>query len=305
MPCIEYVQKDFSDEHLVVIHQANVIIQEYQQAGFDLTIRQLYYQFVARGLLVNEEKSYKRLIDIMGHARLAGLVDWNAIVDRTRHLETRPRWLAPQDIIRDDAEQFHIDLWEGQPQRMEVWVEKEALAGVLDRVCTQRDIPWFCCRGYTSLSEMWAAAERMIEYQEGGQKPVILYLGDHDPSGIDMTRDITERLVVTFGATELEVERIALNMEQIWQFNPPPNPAKLSDSRAPGYVKRFGHESWELDAMDPADIADLINSEVDRRLDIDLYNDQLRRRAEGREELRILAEHYDVALTRARSEAGK
>jgi hypothetical protein len=299
MPLIEYVAKEFSNEHLAVIGQANLIIERYRRAGFDLTIRQLYYQFVAAGLIPNEERSYKRIIDIMGQARLAGLVDWEAIVDRTRNLARLPHWDNPADIVRDDSKLFHLDRWDNQAARVEVWCEKEALAGVLERVCTPLDVPYFSCRGYASLSEMWAAAERLIEYQERGQQPVILYLGDHDPSGIDMTRDITERLVVTFGATDAEVVRLALNMDQIRQFNPPPNPAKLSDSRASGYIARFGPESWELDAMNPTDIANLIESEIRRHMDEDLYDEKVREEAAARQELATIADNYEAARAAA------
>lgn len=292
MPLIEYVPKEFSAEHMRVIGQANQIIEAYRQAGYDLTIRQLYYQFVARGLIPNEEKSYKRLIGIIGDARLAGLIDWRAIVDRTRSLVAPAHWGGPAEIVEAAAESYAIDKWAGQPERVEVWVEKEALVNVLEQVCEPWDVPYFACRGYTSLSEMWAAGQRLIGYQDEGQRPVVIYLGDHDPSGVDMTRDITDRLVVTFEATDVEVVRLALNMDQIQQFNPPPNPAKVTDSRAKGYIERFGDESWELDAMNPTDIAALIDQEIQAHLDPQLFEEKRAEQEADREKLRNAAAKF-------------
>jgi len=144
-----------------------------------------------------------------------------------------------------------------------VWVEKEALANVVGRVSEELDVPYFCCRGYVSQSEMWSAAQRFMRMQSSGRNIVLLHLGDHDPSGIDMSRDIEERLNL-FGVNfnHFEFRRIALNMEQIQSFNPPPNPAKLTDSRANSYVRQFGDESWELDALEPRVIHSLIEDNV-------------------------------------------
>lgn len=90
------------------------------------------------------------------------------------------------------------------------------------------------------------------------QTPIVFHLGDHDSSGIDMTRDLLDRFTVFMG--DIPVERLALNMDQVERFQPPPNPAKESDSRFAGYVELYGYESWELDALDPATIAGIIEN---------------------------------------------
>lgn len=261
MACIAYIQKEFEGGTLEVIEQANDIIEFYEAQGFVLTIRQLYYQFVARGLLENKEQNYKRIIRIVSEARLAGFIDWNAIEDRTRSLRALPWWESAASIIDASARGFRHDLWADQEYRVEVWIEKDALVGVIEGVCHELHVPYFSCRGYTSQSEMHAAAMRLQDYRDThGQEPVILHLGDHDPSGIDMSRDIIERMELFIGGVELR--RLALNMDQIRRLNPPPNPAKESDSRSGGYKKRFGSQSWELDALDPRAIATLIRNEV-------------------------------------------
>lgn len=127
---------------------------------------------------------------------------------------------------------------------------------------------------------------RLIEYCEEGHDPVILHLGDHDPSGIDMTRDIRDRLTLfmrSHGQFPPEVNRIALTMAQIQQYSPPPNPTKLTDSRAKDYLVMYGSDSWELDALDPVMMADLIRDEVEALRDDVLWQQRVDEEEEGRD----------------------
>jgi hypothetical protein len=290
MPKITYTEKRFQQSTLDLVDQANVIIDEYLSDGYKLTVRQLYYQFVARGLLANTVKNYKRLAGIISDARLAGMVDWSAIEDRTRNLVSQAHWNHPGEIIQACADQFRVDLWKGQPCRPEVWIEKEALAGVFDRICKQLDIPFFSCRGYTSQSEMWSNACRLGKIAAGGQRPIILHFGDHDPSGIDMTRDIVDRMNIFDG--RMDLYRLALNMDQVEEFTPPPNPAKVTDSRFDGYVVKYGAESWELDALDPKVLAGLVESHVTKMIDMDIWNQRLELQQKYRDRLRNLSENW-------------
>lgn len=257
-----YIEKRFASKSRTMIDNANAIIEEYLAQGYELTLRQLYYQFVARDLIPNTLREYKNLGSIVNDARLAGLISWTAIVDRTRNLQGNSHWKSPADVVEACANQFQIDKWADQPNRVEVWIEKDALVGVIERVCRSLDVSFFSCRGYTSQSELWAAAMRLKRYRDGGQEPVIIYLGDHDPSGKDMTRDIEDRLALFMGDGGCEVNRIALNMDQIEKYNPPPNPAKLTDSRANGYIREYGNKSWELDALDPKVLHALVEKTV-------------------------------------------
>lgn len=261
MPKIEYLSKNFSAAVIGVIAKANDIIREYELQGFALTLRQLYYQFVARDLIPNTQQSYKRLGKIVNDGRLAGAIDWDSITDRTRNLQSNSHWSSPESIIDSAAAGYEIDKWAGQDKRVEVWIEKDALVGVIESVCTENDVPFFACRGYNSQSEMWRAAMRLRRYSERGQDPVIIHLGDHDPSGIDMTRDTIDRLQL-FAPGKIEVERIALNMDQVEEYGPPPNPAKVTDSRAVDYIAKFGHDSWELDALEPMVIVELVRDKI-------------------------------------------
>ena len=270
MPKIAYTDKQFRSATLKVIDTANIIISEYSAQGYDLTLRQLYYQMVRRDMIANSQKEYDKLGRTISDARMAGLVDWAAIVDRTRAVKGNSHWNSPGEIMRTVSRQYRIDKWADQPNRIEIWIEKDALVGVISGVCGRLDVDYFSCRGYTSQSEMWSAAQRLRGYIDSGQRPVILHLGDHDPSGIDMTRDVQSRLEL-FCKSDVQINRIALNYSQVEKYNPPPNPAKTTDTRAADYIDLHGYSSWELDALDPSTISALIESEVAKVRDASLW----------------------------------
>lgn len=284
MPLKIYVPKKFTDEHQTVIERANTILEAMAARGYDLTLRQLYYQFVSQNWLANNDKSYKRLGTIISDARRAGLIDWDHIVDRTRHTRQPPSWGSPAAIVAACAGQFNVDWWAGQPYRPEVWIEKDALVGVLEVACAPWQCPYLSCRGYTSDSEIWSSAQRMRAHAENDQTPIVFHLGDHDPSGIDMSRDIQERLNLfgAGGACQIEVRRIALTMQQVEEVQPPPNPAKQTDSRFTEYAVLYGDESWELDALNPEYIGNLIRAEMEAIIETEPWDAARARMEEGR-----------------------
>ncbi|MDQ0362557.1 hypothetical protein [Breznakia pachnodae] len=274
MPKKCYVEKKFNRKSMEKIALINEVLADYGSQGYDLTLRQVYYQLVARGYIENSERSYKNIGSLINDARLAGLIDWDAITDRTRSLRGNAHWSTPADVISSARYSYMLDRWRDQPNYVEVWVEKDALIGIVGQAATKLDVPYFSCRGYTSQSEMWNAAQRFIRQFEK-QSRTIIHLGDHDPSGIDMTRDIQERLNL-FGA-DVRVKRVALTMKQIELYGPPPNPAKTTDARADGYIKKYGPESWELDALEPSVIEELIRKEVGKLTDKRLFREVERR----------------------------
>ena len=294
MPNIQYKEINFRQSSLDLIKLVNSVICEYQAQGYELTLRQAYYQLVARGYIPNNERSYKNIGNLINDGRLAGLIDWYAITDRTRNLRGNSHWETPAEVIESAKYSYRLDKWEGQPNYVEVWVEKDALVDVVGQACRPLDVPFFSCRGYTSQSEMWAAAQRFIRRDDREQR-IIIHLGDHDPSGIDMTRDIQERLEM-FGA-DVMVKRVALTMEQIDFYTPPPNPAKLTDSRCHGYIRQFGNESWELDALEPKVITDLITEQVTMYRDDTLYEQVCDQERREKRELQLLCDTYSEAVS--------
>lgn len=313
-PRIAYLGRKFSPASLATIDKANEIIDAYEAQGFDLTLRQLYYQFVSRGLIPNRDSEYKKLGSVINDARLAGFIDWDRIQDRTRNVRSLSHWESPAGVIQSALASYHIDYWEGQEYRPEVWIEKDALVGVIEPACRALDVPFFSCRGYTSQSEMWGAAQRLRSYIKQGHTPIIFHLGDHDPSGIDMTRDITDRLQLFLSGGALldgakktgekweyksesyedpvDVQRLALNMDQVNLYDPPPNPAKITDSRAVGYMRIHGDESWELDALEPTVIDTLIRDAIDSVRDEEIWDKVVEREGEHKVLLKKASDHW-------------
>jgi hypothetical protein len=260
----------FNDRAGEAIANANRIIAQYQQAGLRLTLRQLYYQFVSRNLITNEEKSYKWLGKTISDGRLAGLIDWNAIEDRGRVPDVPSQWRDVEALVESALGAYRLPRWEGQPYYAELWVEKQALAGVLEPLASEHHATLMVNKGYSSQSAMYESAQRFLTHM-GERQLVLFYLGDHDPSGEDMVRDIADRMQM-FGVDGLEVRKLALTWAQIEEFDPPPNPAKLSDSRAAKYIEKYGDSSWEVDALPPEELARIVTDSFEGVIDQDMMN---------------------------------
>ncbi len=292
-----FVARDFRTRASELIEHANTIIAEYQPQGFTLTVRQLYYQLVTRLVVENTVKEYKRVKETISAARLAGLIDWNAIEDRTRNLQTLARWNSPADIIDSAADDYREHLWRDQETRVEVWIEKDALLGVIEDVCDELRVPYFSFRGSNSQSEQYKAGRnRFGAYLSNGLKPIVLHLSDHDPKGMDMVRDNQDRLSM-FAGRPVEVRRLALTTDQVRRHAPPPNPAKESDALYAKYVAEHGEECWELDALSPPVIAGLIRDEVAGIVDADAWNEAKAEEDANRGRLATLRDRWDEVET--------
>lgn len=263
----QYRDINFRQATLEMIATMNAIIIEYLAGGYVLTVRQLFYQLVSRDIIPNTEKSYKYVARTINDARIAGLIDWDAIEDRTRSFDARSRWTHPQEILSASARQYHTDPWETQDYRLFLIVEKEALSGVFQRVCRNYDVPLLAARGYPSVSVVREFVESQV--LPSAQQVIVLHFGDHDPSGIDMTRDLEDRLLMFCrGDNNLfEIHRLALNLDQVRKHKPPPNPAKQTDTRFRDYKNKFGTKSWELDALNPDILSNLAEDAIRSYID--------------------------------------
>jgi hypothetical protein len=315
-------------ETIRLLDLANEIGSEYAEQGYTLTLRQLYYQFVARGVIPNNMESYNRIKSITSRGRMAGLLDWYHLEDRTRGPVSNSHWSSPGSIIRGAARGYGVDTWSAQDRRVEVWVEKEALAAVIQRTASRWDCTAFSCKGYVSMSAQYRAAQRIKRHIDNGQAVTILHLGDHDPSGLDMTRDNTERIqqflavdwaieqggynednayevdweeaswALQLGLLDrnlepFEVRRIALNMDQIREYNPPPNPAKMTDSRVHDYIAEHGSQSWELDALAPDVLDSLIDTAISGLVDLERLEEERLREQTDRDLLMRVSDNWD------------
>lgn len=278
--------KNFRPDALDIINLVNSILDEYAAGGYLLTLRQVYYQLVARGHIPNSIESYKRIGDVVSDGRMAGLIDWAQIEDRARETVTPAFWDSPADILRACAAQYRTDWWITQPYHVEVLVEKQALEGILEPVARRFGVPFTANKGYLSQSMMYQISKRLLEHDSVGKDTLLLYLGDHDPSGLDMDRDIRDRLKVFTGDEfDFEVRRLALTRAQIDQYNPPENPAKISDSRATAYIAQHGASSWELDALEPSVLESLVTNAIEGVIKWELWNEAKKRQQAGRDKL--------------------
>lgn len=297
-----------------VISQAEAICAQYARDGYSLTLRQLYYRFIATDAFPevrrwsldggrwvrdasgtkNADPNYKWLGNLVSDARISGMIDWNHITDRTRSSSGGDYgWDSPADFITGVTDQYNISKRDGQEHYLEVWVEKEALEQVISRPSSRWNVTHMACKGSPSTSVVHDAAVRFRRHERDGQQTHLIYLGDHDPTGIDISRDIQDRLAMF--RSKVKVDRIALNMDQVEAFNPPPSPAKPGDSRTTGYVEQFGTEdTWELDALEPAQLEGLVETAILDQLDRGLWDAREAQEQREQEILTALGANWDT-----------
>jgi hypothetical protein len=279
----------------------NGIIEEYQLDGYVLTLRQLYYQLVTRDIIANKQSEYAKLSTLLKEGRMAGIVDWDAIEDRLRKPSSPASFNSPRDILNAAINQYALPRQEGQAKYVEVWVEKDALSGVLRRVTEKYHVPILVNRGYSSASAMFDSYQRFKTAYYNNQSIMILYLGDYDPSGVDMIRDIRDR-IIEFAKGELgwqdesdcvdgftfSVTPIALTRTQINYYNPPPNPAKRTDPRAKKFIELHGATSWEVDALRPEVLNQLLEDAIAENIDKVTFDGIVGREEADKDSLRSL-----------------
>ena len=260
---IKYQDFNFKEETLALIFQIDKILNEYAVRGMSLTVRQVYYQCVARKILENSQANYKLISRTLKNGRLAGLLDWDIIEDRTRYLRKNLHWTSPDEILQDCSKQYRIDIRAKQKHYIECWVEKESLISILEDFCSEVDVPCFACKGFNSIS---ATRQTALRLNNSGRENIILYAGDFDPSGLNIP-ETTKNSLKDFGAS-FKLERIGLTLEQVQAFNLPPMPAKKSDARFEDYVKKTGSDSaWELDALPPEELKRIFLDAIDNYTD--------------------------------------
>lgn len=294
---------NFRKSTLKRIEQANAIIAEMRAEGYTLTVRQLYYQFVARDLLENTMQNYKNLAAMVDNGRKAGLIDWDAIEDRTRYLREIQAYDGPAHFLRRQAQRYYAEaLWRDQEAYCEVWIEKDALVGVVERPALEWRVPYFACRGYASSSELYEAGKRLARKRAAGKRVVIFHLGDHDPSGLNMS-DVNRDSLRQFARTNgVELRRLALNYDQVEEYDPPPNPAKDTDARFGGYAEIMrdvhGYEeddeipSWELDALNPSTIDGIVRAAIEEIVDADKFAARFAEEEANKATLLAIAESF-------------
>lgn len=275
------------------------IVDRYRDLGYRLTLRQLHYQLVVKNWIINHDTAYKKLGVILDDCRYSGIIDWDSIEDRGRipHLPYYAE--GPTESIVDMRDDFYrINRQQGQDEIVELWTEKDALSGILTMSTEKYHINLCVNKGYTSSSAAYRAYKRIFEYLRVGKLVTILYFGDHDPSGLDMVRDIRDRLYFfmrnghyaeVFKSVDvdrvLSIRPIGLTMEQIKKYKLPPNPTKLTDTRTAAYVEQFGTTCWEVDALEPTVLTAIVEENIEGIIDIQLYDEMMEKEEKDRAKL--------------------
>ena len=274
-----------SKERLELIES---IVEEYQSKDFTLSVRQIYYQLISRYTDKFDigKGIYTSVVGLVKKGRYAALIDWEMVVDRHREVKKRTHWETLKEFIKDAAHAYHNDYWKYQKTYCEIWVEKKALIDIVWKAAYPYDVSCYPCTGYNSTTGMKDGADRFLEQKRQGKNCVLFYIGDHDPSGINMTQDIQKRMNEFFNASDLcyeyetfiDIQRIALNIDQIKKYKLPPNWVKVhpnkkkyADTRAEDYIKEFGTTSWEVDALKPEVLTELVENAILSNLDQKLF----------------------------------
>ncbi len=228
-----------------------------------MTVRQVYYQLVARQLIANNRSQYQGTSDLLVKMRQEGDIPWKHIEDRNRRPRTVNMWDNLPDFLGSVRWWYQKDVWATQPRQLEVWLEKDALSGIFEDVLRPNGITLNVGRGYDGWSSIRNAAVRYGD----GSKTTVLYFGDFDPSGEDMVRSLIERLA--FFDSRPEIVKCALTLDDVRRYNLPHDFTKATDSRQAAFVERWGDVAVELDALPVTELRNRLVREVNDRLDLD------------------------------------
>ncbi len=296
-------------------------VEKFEGMGLAVTGRQLYYRIRDRlpGIVAAcraaraststyawetpGDALYDKVCVLVMQGRDYGLIDWTSIIDDGRDPELPHFWGSGADVLRAAWSGFRLDRWENQEHYVEVWTEKDSHVALMRQAVAGLYVPIQMCKGYGSSTALHDAAERFIE--RDNQQGVIIYAGDHDASGMDIDRDIEDRLAF-YDAYEVDVQRVALTFDQARQAKLSPERLKkrtrkdgrvvYADTRGQGYFDRFKtDETWELDALDPAELQRLVRSAVESYIDPNAWAETEEREKAEREKLRKTADEWKAA----------
>lgn len=243
-----------------------------------LTLRQIYYQLVGKGYIENNVSQYGMLSKLIKHARIDGYISWEDIEDRVRSYHDLTGWYNSENFIKASVKQFltnyQRDLLQSQNIYPEIWIEKDALSSIFTRVAAPYTIPVVVCRGFSSVSFLNDYKVRLSNYPN--RKPVLLYFGDFDPSGVEMLTAMETTLRDELGVVGIKFKRIALLKEDIYKYKLPhsPDALKKTDTRAKKHIAEYGEIAVELDALPPKVLQSKIKEAIEDELDMGRFLEQ-------------------------------
>lgn len=327
------------------------IAEDFERQGYTMTLRQLYYQLVGKDWIPNHDKVYKKLSSLKDEVVYTGEVDWGTFEDRGRVPKVPHFENSVKDALEGAARYYRLARQTGQSNHVEVWTEKDAISSILWNITYNMGVTLVVNKGYTSSTAIYGAYDRFMDaLRKKGKTVTILYFGDHDPSGLDMIRDIRDRLMFMFLEGEqkedmrhvisewcdeldedgeesftdicwsyindpdcrtktkgddetyfdgikaffkrhFKVVPIGLTMEQIEEYNLPHNPAKITDPRAKAYIEKFGQVSWEVDALKPKVIEQIVEGGIKEHTDMDVYRAIVEKEANDKAKIKSIVEN--------------
>jgi hypothetical protein len=250
------------------------------------TVRQVFYQATVRGLVEKTEDGYRKVHTDLTLLRRSGELPYDSLAGNTRWQRKPTTFDSVEDALRETAAFYRKSLWKDADAYVEIWLEKDALSGVIYPVTAMYDVPLMVARGYASLSFLHSAAD----YIEGLDVPAYIYhLGDFDPSGVDAGEKIEEMLRELTPDAEIIFRRVAVTPEQIAAWRLPTRPTKATDSRA----KNFGAISVELDAIEPSRLRAIVQDAIEFHLPADQFEIVKAAEESEREQIRNLVSGLD------------
>jgi hypothetical protein len=251
-----------------------------------MTVRGLFYRLVSEGVIEKTEKEYKNVV-----VRLTALmrrhkeIPFGWIADNTRWMRKPTSFSSCEEALQRTAQTYRRDIWNDATCYVEVWLEKEALAGVLVQETSKWDVPLMVTRGYPSISYLYEAAEIIAEC---GKPAHLYYFGDYDPSGVDITRAVEQGIREFAPNAEIYFERVAVTPEQIRQWGLPTRPTKKTDTRS----KSFSGESVEVDAIPASTLRALVDGCISQHVDEHLLDKCIEIEMQEREMLEQVARAF-------------
>lgn len=260
-----------------------------------MTVRQVFYQLVSQGVIAKSEKEYKNtVVRLLTDMRRDGSIPFNWIADNTRWMRKAITYDSLQDALYTTAMTYRRSLWQESDAYVEIWLEKDALAGVLFQVTEEWDVPLMVTRGYPSVSFLHSAAEDIKSQSEFGRTTYLYYFGDYDPSGVDIPRFVERQLREFAPEARMLFECIAVTPEQIRQLNLPTRPTKRTDSRAKNFDDSV---SVEVDAIPPRVLRSMVQDCITNHLD-EYELSQIRKTEEWeRETLQAISSKWSAPIS--------
>ena len=291
MVCEEFKSYNPGKEKKLLLDKIQEIIKEYTDNNLVLTCRQLHYQLVSRNITANTDKDYKALTRLISNARMAGMIDWKAIVDRNRDSYTPYYEDNVPDSIERTLRQYRLNRMRNQDVYIEVMIEKMAIYEIVAEITRYYSITLTGDKGNCSKTILYDISKRLLTAQANGKKCIILYIGDHDPSGLMMIDSIIESLSL-MGVIDFEFRPIALTHDQAQKYNLPCNDAKATDNNYKKYEALYGKHSWECDALPTKVLQDILENEIRTSIDLWKFWEVLDQEEADKEKLKQIIESW-------------